>query len=182
MHNKQASCQQGFTLIEAMIVIAIVAVLLSIAVPSFNDFFEKNRLKRAAEAVYGLVANAKSESTIRDVDMQVTINAGEWCVGYATAANCNCTLSNPSAADACSVPVAGTDVLKVVNDLDFSDVTLATNYGASVAFNRLRGTAPGGTLNFVSGSWMLDLVISSEGRVRLCAPAGGTGTMGYPSC
>lgn len=182
MHNKQASCQQGFTLIEMMIVLAIVAVLLSIAVPSFNNFFEKNRLKRAAEAVYGLVANAKSESTIRDADMSVTINAGTWCVGYAAAANCNCTLSNPSAAGACAVPVAGTDVLKAVSGSDFSDVTLATNYGASVTFNRLRGTAPGGTLNFVSGNWKLDLVISNEGRMRLCAPASATATMGYPSC
>lgn len=185
MHNKQASCQQGFTLIELMITIAIIAIVLSIAVPSFNDFFEKNRLKRAAEAVYGLVANAKSESTIRDVDMLVTINANAWCVGYAAAANCNCTLSSPSAAGACAVPVAGIlasdKVLKVINGSDFSDVTLATNYGASVAFNRLRGTAPGGTLNFVSGNWMLDLVISNEGRVRLCAPAGAT-AMGYPSC
>lgn len=165
-----------------MIVVAIVAILLSIAVPSFNDFFEKNRLKRAAESVYGLIANAKSESTIRDVDMQVTINAGAWCVGYAATANCNCALLNPSAADACAVPVAGTNVLKIVDGLDFTDVTLATNYGAPVAFNRLRGTAPGGTLNFVSGNWMLDLVISNEGRLRLCAPAGATATMGYPSC
>lgn len=182
MRNKQALGQQGFTLIEVMIVVAIVAILLSLAVPSFNDLFEKNRLKRASEAVYGLVANAKAESTIRDVDMQVIINAGAWCVGYADAANCNCTLSNPSATDACSVPVAGTDVLKVVNGSDFSDVTLATNYGASVAFNRLRGTAPGGTLNFVSGNWKLDLVISNEGRLRLCVPGDATATMGYPSC
>jgi len=183
MHNKKASCQQeGFTLIEMMIVVAIVAIILSLAVPSFNDFFEKNRLKRATEAVYGLVVSAKAESAMRDADMQVTINAGEWCVGYATTANCNCTLSNPSAVGACAVPVAGTDVLKVVDGLDFPDVTLATNYGASVAFNRLRGTAPGGTLNFVSGNWQLDLVISNEGRLRLCVPAGATATLGYPSC
>ncbi len=182
MYNKKASCQQGFTLIEMMIVVAIMAIILSLAVPSFNDFFAKNRLKRAAEAVYGLIASAKAESTIRDTDMQLTINAGTWCVGYAATANCNCTLSNPATVGACAVPVAGTDVLKIVDGSAFADVTLATNYGASVPFNRLRGTAPGGTLNFVNGNWKLDLVISNEGRVRLCVPAGATATMGYPSC
>lgn len=41
--NKQA----GFTLIEVMIVVVIIAVLASIAVPSYNDYLTRGRIPEA---------------------------------------------------------------------------------------------------------------------------------------
>ena len=39
--------QVGFSIVEVMTVIAIIAVLVALALPSFNDYFEKARLRGA---------------------------------------------------------------------------------------------------------------------------------------
>jgi len=53
--NKQA----GFTLIEVMIVVVIIAVLASIALPSYNDYLTRGRIPEAT-----------SNLTIRRVQME----------------------------------------------------------------------------------------------------------------
>ncbi|MBQ0721330.1 MAG: prepilin-type N-terminal cleavage/methylation domain-containing protein [Gammaproteobacteria bacterium] len=182
MQNKQTLNQQGFTLIEAMIVVAIIAIVLSLAAPSFNDFFEKNRLKRAAEEVYGLVTKARAEGVIRDADMSIAVDTGEWCVGYAATAGCDCTVGK-DAAGACSVPVAGTNVLQVVNGANFSGVTIAETFaGIGASFDNVKGTAGTGRVSLSAGDWDLDVVVSGMGRVMICSPAGSTTTMGYIAC
>ena len=190
MYNKQASGQQGFTLIEAMIVVSIIAVLLAVAVPSFSDFFDKNRLKRAAEEVYGLVAKAKAETVIRDTDLSVSVDSGTWCAGYAVAANCNCALANPDTVGACAVPVAGVNVLQAIDGTSFTGVVIAADFDTT--FNSVRGTANNGTISLAAGDgawvggvwdgdWALNVIVSTRGRIRICAPNANR-TMGYSGC
>lgn len=178
MYNKLVSGQKGFTLIELMIVIAIIAIVLSLAVPSFNDFFEKNRLKRAAEDVYGLVTKARAEGVVRSADMSVAVDVDEWCVGYAAAADCDCT-----AAASCVVPVAGTDVLQVVNGDNFAGVTITETFaGVGTTFDNVEGSAGTGRVSLSAGDWDLDVIVSGMGRVIICAPASSQSTMGYSAC
>ena len=185
MHNKQASCQQGFTLIELMITIAIIAIVLSLAVPSFNDFFEKNRLKRAAEETYGLVTRARAEGVIRSADMAVDVDTGEWCVGYA-AGGCDCTETDPDVAGACAVPV-GDDadgnpemVLQAIDGTSFAGVDMTT--GSDISFNHVKGTAGPGRVTLAADAWILEVIVSNMGLVRICAHADSRTTMGYPEC
>ena len=49
------SRQQGFTLIELMIAVAIVAILASIALPSYNDYITRSRFSEAT----GMLANGR---------------------------------------------------------------------------------------------------------------------------
>ena len=154
---------------------------MSLAVPSFSDFFEKNRLKRAAEEAYGLVTKARAETTIRDTNMSVAVDTSEWCLGYAAVAGCDCTLA-AGVAGACSVLVSGTDVLQVVNASNFSGVDIDIDSNGST-FNSVKGTASGGNVHLkTDGGWELKIIVSTMGRVRICAPAGSTTAMGYEAC
>lgn len=174
--------QRGFTLIEMMITVAIAAILLTVVAPSFQDFFQKNRVKRAAEEVYGLVSRARAETATRDQNMFVSINSANWCVGFANAAGCDCTATNPAALGACSVPVAGVPVLEVVDGANFANVTMsAETFGGGTTFNRVRGTAGTGRVTLESGDWALDVRVSNKGRVRICSPTA-TRAMGYETC
>ncbi|MYM22504.1 prepilin-type N-terminal cleavage/methylation domain-containing protein [Duganella sp. FT135W] len=45
--------QQGFTLIEVMIVVAIVGILMAVAVPAYSDYVTRGRLSEAFTALGG---------------------------------------------------------------------------------------------------------------------------------
>lgn len=71
----------GFTLLEVLTAIAIVAILLAIGVPSFADAMRRNRMAAVTNDVSAALALAKSEAVKRG--MQVTV-----CGGNADQSDC----------------------------------------------------------------------------------------------
>lgn len=61
----------GFTLIELMMVVAILAIVMSIGVPSFNTMIKNNRLTAASNDIAGALHFARSEAVRRGRDVQV---------------------------------------------------------------------------------------------------------------
>jgi len=53
---------QGMTLVEVMVVIAIVGVMSVLAIPSFREYFDNQRLKQAARSVADAFATARIEA------------------------------------------------------------------------------------------------------------------------
>lgn len=73
---------RGFTLIELIVVVAVAAVLSTVAVPSFEDFMTNQRLKRVSQAVMLDVLYARSEAIKLNAPTYVYPRDGDWNDGW----------------------------------------------------------------------------------------------------
>jgi len=66
----------GFSLVELIITIAIVAILTLVAVPNLMSWVPKNRVKDAAQDLYGNIQMAKMEAIKRNRSCTVSFSGG----------------------------------------------------------------------------------------------------------
>lgn len=67
--------EQGFTLIEIMIVIALIAVIASIGIPNFREATQTNRLVATTNALLGGLQYARSEAITQRTTITVCPSA-----------------------------------------------------------------------------------------------------------
>jgi len=69
------TAQRGFTLIEVMVVIAIIVIVTGIAGPSFRQLIAQQRVKSAASALIESLWVARSEALKRNADVSFTFTS-----------------------------------------------------------------------------------------------------------
>ena len=72
----------GFTLIEMMVVIGIVAILAAVATPYMGTMIKRQRIKTAAFDVFASLTFARSEAIKRNTTVTITPVAGGWSKGW----------------------------------------------------------------------------------------------------
>ena len=107
MYAKHA---KGVTLIELMVVIAVVAILAAAAMPAYRTLLDRYRIGKAAEDVVSVISNARAGSVKLHRRVNVAIR-NDWCVGANSAAAptggaragaasvCDCTSANACLVD-----------------------------------------------------------------------------------
>lgn len=167
---------RGFTLIEMMITVAVLIVLVAIVAPSFNNFFDKYRVKRAADTFSSFLINSKSEAVKRNKSVRTVITGSgtTWCAGMTENATCNCSTGSD-----CQIDEAD----RVISSTAFKGVKLLGPDSPHVfEFKTNRGTVTGSnSVQLESAAGLkLNVVVGQFGRIRLCSPSGSIS--GYPSC
>jgi type II secretion system protein H len=70
--------QEGFTLIELMVVVTLVAILAALAMPSFTTQIANQRVTSAAQDLQTLLQFARAESVYKRTQSTVTATGQTW--------------------------------------------------------------------------------------------------------
>ena len=156
----------GFSLVEMIIVISIIAILVGMAVPNFSDFIANSRQRSMASDLAGDLAEARTEAMKRHTTVTVT-NGGTWLDGWNTQTNSGEPFVD---ANGNNVYDAG-EVYDDRNDNGAYDAGVAVTLKSAQPFtgSSLRGCAvsSGGTV--VSGAFLNQIVFRGDGTVANAA-------------
>jgi type IV fimbrial biogenesis protein FimT len=72
----------GFTLVEILLVVAVLAVLLSAGIPAFTDFVRDQRVKTASFDLFSTLVHARSEAIMRNATVTVAPVSAQWTNGW----------------------------------------------------------------------------------------------------
>ncbi len=199
----------GFTLVELIVTIAVIAILATVAVPSMSSFLDKRKVVSAAEELYSNIQQARSEAITRNQTVGLRFsenNTTTWAYGLSTSTTCN-----PN--EDLTALGTGTPCILVVDDgdgviddgtgtIDASDVVLyrfssddhpnvtmdmttLPNLNKQIVFDPSRGTT-NNTLDTVllltsETGYKMKVKVTPMGQVRICSPAGAGYVPGYSS-
>jgi len=119
--------QQGFSLIELMIGLVLVATLLSIGIPSFRSFILEQRLRGTSSDLRIALMTARAEAVKRNREVTLQSSADGWSKGW--------TIPNP-------VDPNDPDI-DLLNHVQSGDVTITVFDSASVLIDDVPFTAAG---------------------------------------
>lgn len=126
--------QCGFTLIELMIIIALVGIIAAIAIPNFSQFINKNRTQSLNNEMLALVQYARTTAVEQKTFMRVCKESGRWTVKK-TCADSAETLRRLDVPSGSTVNPVGADVAEVLFRYNGTskDTTLITCQGTDHA-------------------------------------------------
>ena len=76
----------GFTLVELIVVVALVAIIATVAVPNFAQLIESNRVTSHANSVVGAMSYARAEAVRRGQTVAVVPVGGDYANGLSVQA------------------------------------------------------------------------------------------------
>jgi type IV fimbrial biogenesis protein FimT len=196
----------GFTLIEMMVVVVILAILMALAAPSFTTFIRNAQVRAAAENMQAGLNLARSEALRRNAHISLWLvnNLSASCTRTATGTSWVVSYTNP--ATLCNSASSDTTAPQLIQSRSGSDGTNGVTVSATdspsggaatscITFNgfgQVESACTGGgnpiaRITFVpsvtgTGIKTLAVSIPSGGAIRMCNPNISANTADPASC
>jgi type IV fimbrial biogenesis protein FimT len=155
----------GFSLTELMLAVTVLAILVSVALPSFQQMLRNYEVRVAAESVANGLQRARAEAVAKNARVQFVLGTGtSWYVDFVATPNPAARLDSRASTDGSShaaltvLPLAATTV--TFNQLG---QMVTPNPDASAPLTQIDFTAAGGNEG-------LRIVIGAGGNARVCDP------------
>lgn len=149
---------KGFTLIELMVTLAVLAIILGIAIPSFSSMIRDNRIGSLSLELQGAIQLARSEAVKRRVNVII-------CRRNAAGNNCE---NGTDWASGWLVRQAGGDIIKV---WDAASAITLTGPNAGVTFRPNGMTTASGNFTVTAagctGTQTRTIAVSATGTTQL---------------
>ena len=150
---------KGFTIIELVVTLAIIAILAAIAAPSFREYLATQRLKGAITELSTDLQFARSESVQKNAAITATFAAGGYTIAQGGTTVKTVTLGNGNS-------IAGGTGMVATYDPVRATAVLTNGPSITLANSGTTGT--------------LRATVNTTGRVILCSPSGSVS--GYITC
>lgn len=163
----------GFTLIELILALALVAILVAVALPSYRSLRQEQMVRAATQAIYTDVMLLKSEAVKRNQELNLRIfnkNTSNWCYRI--------DIDNDGSCSSCAAACSSIEGRKGADAIEFPGINLDGSHDA-INIKPRRGTLTAGRIIISSGSYEMRVVTNNVGRVSTCAVSN---VSGVPTC
>lgn len=85
VNARRCALERGFSLVELMVTVAVLSLLMTLAVPSFNEWIQNGRIRTAAESIQNGLQVARAEAVRRNARVEFALvgTGGGWVVRFA---------------------------------------------------------------------------------------------------
>jgi type IV fimbrial biogenesis protein FimT len=184
----------GFSIIELMIALVLVALGSALALPSYQNMVEKRHLTRGAEQLLAFINSAQSKSIQWNERLNVAYSRtgdNEWCIGANLGETvCNCTVTDTTSATYCGInsaafifddEIAGDKVLlKSLSGDAGGDGAFSFDPDRGLFINPNDSLAV--EMHSRNQNYRLQLMISNTGQASLCSKDADHAVTGYSVC
>lgn len=88
-HCRRATSLRGFTLVELMVTISVLAILVALALPSFHDFVAKQRVRNASFQLMAALVQARSQAITQSGTVSLKRSGSTWSSGWSVTDDTN---------------------------------------------------------------------------------------------
>lgn len=160
---------RGFTLVELVIVVAIIGVLTVLGLPAYQDWMENARIRTTAESIQNGLQVARAEAVKRNTQIRFSLGANsDWFVDCVTPSD-TCPaghIQERPTAEGATANIKLTTVPAGATAVIFNALGQVAPSPAPASFSQLDVNSAS-----VAGARTLRVMLGVGGNVRMCDPA-----------